>query len=416
MLKRIKSEAEALQNQIVQWRRDLHRIPEVGIDTPQSEAYICSCLESMGIPFRKNVGRHGIVALVKGKKAGGTFAFRADFDALPIREETGLPFASKNSNMHACGHDSHTAMILGAAKILQGMSEDLAGNVKFIFQPGEEGIPGGPGGAWQMIQDGALEDPRPDAMTALHIGTLWNDPALLPGDIGYHRSGIMACMDRFSITVKGKGSHGAQPHQSIDAAFIASSIVCALQAIVSRELNPVYPSVVSIGQIHAGSAFNVIPEECFIEGTVRVLSDEMRRYVADRIGQIAGDIASAYRAKIEYNYNWDGPPPVVNDSALTEHFRTVAESLFGPERVHELRVPSMGGDDLAFFFREVPGTFFYLHSANPSKQADFPHHNPRFSLDEDVFWRGTAALAAFAYDWLDKNSGSPTPSESARQP
>lgn len=404
VLQHIKQEALAMQDEIVKWRRDLHQIPEVGVDTPLSEAYICSQLDEIGIPYRKNLGEHGVVALLKGEKPGKVFAFRADFDALPIVEENDVPYASKNGNMHACGHDSHAAMTLGAAKILKGLSSRLSGSVKFIFQPGEEGIPGAPGGAWRMIKDGALEDPKPDAMAALHIGTLWDDPSLSSGDIGYHRSGIMACMDRFSIRVKGKGSHGAQPHQSIDAALITANIVCALQSIVSREVNPVFPAVISVGQIHTGSAFNVIPEEGFIEGTVRVLDDAMRSWMAERIGQVAESVAAAHRAKIDYDYSCDGPPPVVNNGELTKHFRVVAETLFGKEHVRELKVPSMGGDDLSFFFKEVPGTFFYLNSANPAKKTDLPHHNPKFDLDEDVFWRGTAALAGLAYDWLEKNA------------
>ena len=235
LLETIRQEAESLQDQLISWRRDLHQIPEVEMGTVNTEDYICSKLDEMGIPYRKNVGEHGVVALLEGARPGKVFAFRADCDGLPIREETDLPYASKNGCMHACGHDVHTAMALGMAKILSSHKEDLCGAVKFIFQPGEEGCKEGPGGAKRMLDDGVLEDPSVDAILALHTGSIWKE-SFQPGDIGFHYGGIMACMDRFEILVRGRGSHGAYPHGSVDPISIATQIISELQTIVSREI------------------------------------------------------------------------------------------------------------------------------------------------------------------------------------
>lgn len=403
MLEQIKKEAQALQSTIVEWRRALHRIPETGVDTPQSEAFLCGELDKLGIPYRKGVGKHGIVGLIEGKKPGKVFALRADFDGLPIKEDTGLPFASTNNNMHACGHDTHAAMLLGAAKIIKDHAGELEGSVKLIFQPGEEGCPDGPGGAKQMLDDGAFENPKPDAIAGLHIGTIWAQEGMNLGDIMVHYGGMMACMDRFSITVKGKGAHGAQPNNSIDPVSIAAQIICELQTIVSREIDPLVPGIISICQVHAGSAFNIIPNECFLEGTVRALSSEMRKYLAQRIGEIAKSVAEGMRGSVVFDYNWDGPAPLVNNPEVTQEFRDMAEELFGKEHVKELARPSMGGEDMAFFLERVPGTFFFLNSSNPAKGKNVAHHNPKFDVDEDVFWIGSAAMAGMALTWLAKH-------------
>jgi amidohydrolase len=401
-LETTKKEALALQEQVVAWRRDLHQIPETEMDTVQTEAYICACLDEMGIPYRKGVAGHGVVAVLKGSKPGKVFALRADCDGLPIKEETGLPFASKNGCMHACGHDVHTAMALGAAKILADNKDHLEGSVKFIFQPGEEGCKVGYGGAKRMIDDGALEDPRPDVIVALHTGSLWNDD-LKPGDIGYRSGSFMACMDRFEIVVKGKGSHGAYPHGSIDPISIACHIVTELQTIVSREMNPVEPAVISIGEIHAGSAFNIIPGECRISGTVRALTNDTRKVLADRIETIAQTVAQGMRGEIEFRYGWEGPSPVVNDPDVTEELRQAAVAVLGEAHVKEIKNPSMGGEDIAFFLEEVPGTFFFHPSCNEEKGQIYPHHNSRFAVDEDVLWIGSAVMSTMAINWLKKH-------------
>ncbi len=405
MLEKIKKEAKALQNQIVEWRRALHQIPETCVNTPQSEAYLCGELDKLGIPYKKGLGKHGIVALVEGKKSASkkVFGLRADFDGLPIQEETGLPFASTNGNMHACGHDTHAAMLLGAAKILKDNADLLSGTVKLFFQPGEEGCPDGPGGAKQMIDDGALNNPRPDAMSALHIANMALGPDVKSGAIFTRHGSIMACMDRFSITVKGKGAHGAQPNNSVDPISVAAQIISTVQTLISREIDPLEPGIVSICQVHAGSAFNIIPNECFIQGTVRALNRETREMLARRIGEIAKATAEGMRASVEYDFNWDGPVPLVNNDAMTDSFQATIAEMFGSDMIHELPRPIMGGEDFAFFAEQIPATFAFLNARNESTGKTVAAHNPKFDIDEDVFWIGSAALAGVSMNWLEKN-------------
>jgi len=397
-----KESAKKLHQKIIEWRRDLHRIPETGVDTPQTEAYVCAELDKMGIPYRKGLGRHGVAALLEGKNKKTVFAVRADMDGLPIREETGLPFASENGNMHACGHDAHAAMGLGTAKLLSDVKDQLEGSVLFIFQPGEEGCPDGPGGAKRMLDDGAFDDPVPSAMVGLHTGCIWKD--FVPGEIGYRSGGIMACMDRFEILVKGKGSHGAYPHGSIDAISITGQLISELQTIVSREIDPLEPAVVSLGEVHAGTAFNIIPGECRITGTVRALNQETREFLARRIEEVASGVASSMRGSIEFKYGWEGPAPVMNDPSMTEELRLAAAKIVGEEKVREIARPSMGGEDIAFFLEKAPGTFFYLPGCNEEKGQTWPHHNSKFDIDEDVLWIGPAVMATMVFDWLKKQA------------
>lgn len=397
-----RASAQKLQQQITSWRRDLHKIPETGVDTPQTEAYICAELDKMGVSYRRGLGRHGIVALVEGKHKKKVFAIRADIDGLPIKEETGLPFASGNGCMHACGHDAHAAMGLASVKLLNDVRGEIDGSVLVVFQPGEEGCPDGPGGAKRMLDDGAFDDPKPDAMVGLHTGSIWKD--FVPGEIGYRPGSIMACMDRFEILVKGKGSHGAYPQGSVDTISIAGQMICELQTIVSREVDPQEPCVISLGEIHAGSAFNIIPGECRITGTVRAFNQEMREFLARRIGEVASAVASGMRGSVEFSYGWHGPAPVVNDPVMTEELRLAAEKIVGPEKVREISRPSMGGEDIAFFLEKAPGTFFFLPGCNEAKGQTWPHHNSRFDIDEDVLWIGPAVMATMAVDWLKKQA------------
>lgn len=392
--------AQEMQEKIVAWRRDLHQIPETGVDTPQTEAYVCAELDKMGIPYRKGVGEHGVVAFLEGKNKETVYAIRADMDALPIKEETGLPFASENSCMHACGHDAHTAMGLATAKLLLDRKDELEGSVLFLFQPGEEGCVDGPGGAKRMLDDGAFEEHMPSAMVGLHTGSIWKD--FVPGEVGYRSGSLMACMDRFEILIKGKNSHGAYPQASIDTISIAGQMICELQTIVSREVDPQEPAVVSLGEIHAGTAFNIIPGECKITGTVRAFNQETREFLARRIEEIARGVATGMRGSIEFKYGWDGPSPVVNDPGITEELRRAAEKIVGPDKVKEISKPSMGGEDVAFFLEKVPGTFFFLPGCSEEKGQTWPHHHSKFDIDEEILWIGPAVMATMAFDWLKK--------------
>jgi amidohydrolase len=393
-----KERAERLSGEITAWRRGLHRIPETGIHNPETQDYICGELDKMGIPYRRDVGGNGctgVVALIEGGRPGKVFAIRADCDGLPIVEETGLPFASVNGNMHACGHDAHSAIALGAAKIVKENADKFDGAVKIIFQPGEEGNPEGPGGAKRMLDDGALENPKVDVITGLHVGMLGS---AAPGKFCFRRESLMACMDRFDITVKGVGSHGSAPQNSIDPIMIAAQIITTIQTIISRETPPLTPAVISFGAIHSGSAFNIIPSECRMSGTIRALKNDVRKILADRIGEVARSVAAGMRGSVDYNFNWDGPAPVVNDPEVTEEFRRVAEELFAGD-VIEMDEPVMGGEDVAFFLEAVPGTFFFLSTCDPEKHRAY-HHNSKFDFDDTILWRGAAVLSAMACKWL----------------
>ncbi len=397
--------AKQIEGQIVAWRREVHQNPELGLETTKTEALVAGALSEMGIEVRTGVGGHGVVGLLRGEgrldadgtqrnASGGekTFAIRADMDALPVTEDTGLPFASKiPGRMHACGHDAHVAMLLGAAKILSGMKDKVQGNVKFIFQPGEEG----PGGARPMILDGALENPKVDAIIGAHVGPLW-DVGL--GQLGFRTGPMMAATDRFSVRIQGKGGHGAAPHFSVDPVVIASQIVMSLQTIVSREVSPVSPAVVTIGIIKAGTAANIIPDYCEMNGTVRYLDKGLASFIPGRIREICEGVASSMRGSATVEYI-PGYPPLVNDPEMTAFVKKAVASIVGAENIVEVE-PTMGGEDMAYFLNEVPGAYFALGTRNPAKRTDYPNHHPKFDVDEDVLYLGSAVFAQAALDFL----------------
>jgi amidohydrolase len=390
------SELKNIQDEIVKWRRDLHQIPEVGLEVPMTAAYVSERLSEMGIEHRTKVGGHGIVGLIKGNSEGKTILLRADMDALAIEEETGLPFASKNGNMHACGHDSHTAMLLGTVKILNKHRDEIKGNVKVLFQPAEEG----PGGAKPMIEDGSMENPKVDAALGLHIGVIFREVGT--GQVGVCYGNVMACLDSFRIKIKGRGCHGAMPHTGVDPVAIAGQVITGLQTIVSREIKPTSPAVVTIGKLHGGSAYNVIPDFVEIEGTARAVDIETRKQIANSIESIVAGITNGMHGDYEYNYTY-GYPPVVNDAEFTRNFVESAKKVVAEKDIIELKEPTMGGEDMAYYLELVPGTFFFLGGINEEKGIIYPHHNSKFDVDEDVFWKGSALLAQGAIDWLNNN-------------
>jgi len=389
-------EAKKMQNEIVTWRRELHQIPEVGLELPQTSAYVIDKLKKMDVECKPNVGVSGVIGLIKGGMPGKVIALRADMDALPIKEESNLSFAAKNNNMHACGHDTHTAMLLGAANILGRNRDKLSGTVKLIFQPDEEGAKG----AKSMIKDGVMENPNVDAILGLHIGTIFKE--IGTGQIGVSYGRLMASFDKFYIKLKGHGSHGAMPHMGIDPVVMAGHIITALQTIVSREMKPTHPAVVTIGKVYGGAAYNVIPGFVEIEGTIRALDEEDRQMIIKRIEEIVSGITKAMRGEYEYSITL-GAPPVVNNSEFTKTFVDTAKSIIGAENVIEIIEPTMGGEDMAYYLSKVPGTFFFLGSGNEAKGITYPHHNCKFMVDEDVFWKGTALLAQGAINWLENN-------------
>lgn len=390
-------EARRVQSRLVQWRRHLHQNPEIGTEVPQTAAFVAGRLREMGLAVRDGVGGLGVVGLLEGGHPGPTLAIRADMDALKVTEETGLPFASKHpGRMHACGHDGHTAIALGTAEILASHREQLQGNVKFIFQPAEEG----PGGAKPMIQDGALLNPKVDAVIGLHLGVIWDLP---PGTVGVRSGPMMASTDRVEITIKGKGGHGAMPHQTVDAVAIGAQVVTALQTIVSRRVDPLEPAVVTIGSFHAGTTFNVIADTAVMQGTVRCLRESLRQRMPEHIERMVQGVATGMGAEASLNY-LPGHPVLENDPEFTAFFAGVAKEVLGEGKVVTLSQPTMGGEDMSYFLNEVPGTYFFLASGNPAKGIVYPHHHPRFDIDEDVLWMGVALFAEAAWRWLDNQA------------
>lgn len=375
---------------IIKWRRKLHTIPELGFELSNTSKYVIDRLEEMGIEY-KIIAKTGIVATIPGIGNELTVALRADMDGLPIKEETGLPYASLNGCMHACGHDAHVAMLLGAAKILSENRNMLKGNVKLLFQPAEEiGL-----GAKMMIEEGCLEDPRVNVIFGLHIGNL--SAEIENGFIGARSGEMMASMDKFSIKVIGKGGHGAAPEKCVDPIAISAEIISSLQKIVSREIEPVNPVVVTIGKINGGTAFNIIPEEVNIEGTVRTLSSKDRVYVENRIKDMVKYIAMANCAEARVEYI-NEIPVLMNDEKLTVELIEAAQKIVGNDGIVKLKRPMMTSEDMSCFLEKVPGNFFYLGSNNSEKGIVYPHHNSKFDVDEDVLWIGTAVFVQAVVD------------------
>lgn len=392
----IVSLAKQKEAKIIQIRRDLHQIPELQLSLPKTVSYVCKQLDELQIPYHKLVDGNAIVAIIEGKEKGKCIAIRADMDALPIKENTRLSFASKHEGrMHACGHDGHTAMALGACMVLKELSSGFKGCVKILFQPGEEY----PGGALPMIEEGCLENPKVDAIIGLHAGYIY--PGIEKGKIGVCSGVFFAASDRFKINIKGYGVHGAHPHLSVDPIPIACDIVSGLQKIISRELPPTSRALISVGQIHGGSTFNIIPDEVFIEGTVRTTDESERDFIAKRIEDLASGIAKSYRteAKTIYDFRY---PVLINDKDFTEFFITTTKEILGEDSIHEISVPTMAGEDMAYFLQKVPGTFFLL--SNPVVHKDgtiYPNHSDKFDMDESLFYKGTSALAAAVLKYLE---------------
>lgn len=387
-----------VKEDLIIWRRDLHQIPEPGVDLPRTAAYVKEVLESLGVDYQDNVGlASAIVATITGTGEGNgkVVALRADMDALPIIEETGLAFASKNEAMHACGHDGHTSILLATIKALSGMKDQFGGTVKFLFQPGEEIS----AGAEPMVKAGCLKNPDVDFIVGLHIGHIGGD--VEPGTFSFKNGPMMACLDRFKLTVRGKGAHGAYPHQSIDPIVMASYVVTALQEIISREIEPAEPGVITIGRFHAGSTYNVIPDEVEIEGTARAVTAEVRDHLARRIGEVAEGVARAFRGSVEFEY-FRGAPALINDPELTGRLFESAAELFGEDRVKFMDKPVMAGEDFAVYLQEVPGCFIFLENPLKIDGIAYPHHNPKFAIDENWLDSGVGLFVKATLDLLKK--------------
>ncbi|MNK08648.1 putative hydrolase YxeP [compost metagenome] len=399
---------EAITQKVIDWRRDFHQHPELGNQEKRTAEIIAKHLQALGLEVKTGVAKTGVVAVLKGGKPGPVVALRADMDGLPVTERVNLPFASKVKTtyngqevgtMHACGHDSHVAILMGVAEVLTGMKKDLAGTVKFIFQPAEEGAPvGEEGGAELMVKEGVLENPKVEVIFGLHINS--QTPV---GQLTYKPGGTMAAVNDMKITVTGRQAHGAYPWSSIDPIVVSAQIVNNLQTIVSRNLNITEnPGVVTIGSIQGGVRSNIIPEKVEMLGTVRNFTKEDEAMFIERIKTIATKTAEAGGAKAEVQIPYSAHYPVTfNDLALTEKMLPTLQYTAGADNV-KLKPPVTGAEDFSFYQEKVPGLFFFLggmpKGQDPLKAPS--HHTPDFFIDESSFNLGVKALCNLTLDYM----------------
>lgn len=409
-LRQLDTRLEAIQPKMVAWRRDIHRHPELSGQEVRTAALVADHLRALGLEVRTGVGGHGVVGLLKGGRPGKVVALRADMDALPVAEITGLPFASgvtqmhmgsESPVMHACGHDGHTAMLMGVAEVLAGMREQIPGTVKFIFQPSEEGtsVPPEPGTSWgakAMVEDGALDNPKPDVAFALHI-----IPNMPSGMIGYRSGPLFASGDTVRIRISGKQTHGGFPWNGVDPIVVSAQVITGLQTIVSRQLNiSKEPAVLSIGQINGGNRENIVPESVEMVGTLRAFDEAMRNDAKERITRTAESIAAASGASAEVSFGPSTYPVTANPEALTEMLAPVLKKVSGGKAMQTSRF--MASEDFSEFQKVVPGMYVILGAAPEGKTpaTAAPNHNPAFDFDEGAMPTGAKALAAMTLEYL----------------
>ncbi|UOE55240.1 M20 family metallopeptidase [Cytobacillus oceanisediminis] len=378
--------------EMVSFRRDLHMYPELSHQEVNTPEKVASFLENLGLEVRRNVGGRGVTGLLKGEKPGKTVALRADFDALPIQEENEVEYKSRIPGvMHACGHDIHTAALLGVAKILSEVKDQLEGNVLFIHQFAEEVIPGG---AKSMIEDGCLDGA--DVIYGAHV---WSTNPT--GTVGVREGDAMAAGDTFEINIFGKGGHAATPHLTVDPIAAGSQLISNLQQVVARKVDPVKTAVVSVAAFNSGTGFNVIPDKARITGTVRTFDEDVRSMIESLIGEIAHSTCKAIGATAKYEYV-RGYPAVKNHPGETKRIERLAGKLVGEENV--IHMPAqMGMEDFAYYLQKVPGTFFFV-GGNSEKIEEFPHHHPRFDVDERSMLDIGKVFISAVFDYLSDKS------------
>jgi amidohydrolase len=379
--------ARQLAPEIIAWRRDFHQRPELGFEEFRTAGIVAEHLNALGVETRTGVGKTGVVGIIEGARPGPTVLLRFDMDALPVTEETGLPFASQNQGkMHACGHDGHTAIGMGVAQLLAQTREQWPGRVKLMFQPAEEGL----GGAAAMIRDGLLEHPRPDAAFALH---LWNQFPL--GQLVVQGGPLMSAADRFEIIITGKGGHGAAPEDTIDAVVVGAEVVNALQTIVSRNISPQETAVLTVGSFRAGNAFNVIAERALMTGTIRTFDSEVRALILRRMQELLSGITAAHGAEVTFDLKEkEFTPAVINDTRMAEIAREAARQVLPEEQITQIR-PLMVSEDMSEIINRTPGCYVLL-GAEPEGGARGPHHNPQFDINEDALPIAAAVMASIA--------------------
>lgn len=391
MIDKVKERADHYFSKLVEIRKHLHQHPELSFEENKTADFVFSTLKSVGL-HPERMAKTGVVAMINGGHSGPVIALRADLDALPIQEMNDVPYKSLNNGvMHACGHDVHTASLLGAAMILNDLKADLSGSIKLIFQPGEEKLPGG---ASIMIKEGVLENPKPASIVGQHVF-----PELEVGKVGFRSGMYMASCDEIHITVKGKGGHGAMPHLAIDPVLISSHLVIALQQVVSRKSNPLIPSVLSIGKFIANGATNVIPDQVKLEGTFRTFDEEWRIEAHQEIMKIAENLVSSMDGTCDIDIK-KGYPFVYNDEELTERSRLSAAKYLGEQNVVELPMRATG-EDFSFYTQAMPGTFYRLGVANAAKGITHPVHSAHFDADEEALRIGSGLMAWIAMNELE---------------
>jgi amidohydrolase len=389
---KLKELLKEMEPQIIAWRRHLHQYPELSFQEEKTPAMIADILRELQFDeVRTGVGGRGVVGVLHGGKPGATVALRADFDALPIQDEKEVEYKSKVPGvMHACGHDAHTSGLLGLATVLARHRDEIPGTIRFLFQHAEEE---NPGGAIQMVEDGALQGV--DAIFGAHLWSMY--PV---GTVWVNAGPVMANCDDFIIEIKGKGGHGAVPQETVDAIVIGSQIVGALQTIASRNISPLESVVVTVGTFHAGDNYNVIADRCRLTGTVRSFLPHVRDKAEERLIEIAKGTASLMGGSAEVTY-MRGYPAVINSEAETEIARQAAAAAVGWDNVERME-PTMGAEDFAYYLEKVPGSFLFVGAGNPRKGAEYPHHHPRFDIDESAMLIAAEVLGRAALDYLDR--------------
>lgn len=382
---------EKLLNQITKIRRDLHQFPEIALEEYKTSEYIAKALEAAAIETKRQVAGTGVVGTIYGKRPGKTIAIRADMDALNIEEKNEVSYKSVYPGlMHACGHDGHIAMAIGAAIVLNKIKERLEGNIKFIFQPAEEQY----GGAERMIKEKVLEAPQADAIIALH---LW--PDIPKGSIGIKEGGIMASNDRLEIKIFGKSAHGAMPHLGRDAIVIGTQIISAVQSFIAREINPIDSAVITIGTFNAGTAYNIVANEAVLTGTVRAIDNKTRNMIEDRLRKIVEGICLASDSSFQFNYIRQYPA-TINNPVITSLVKQSAMDIMGKDKVVTLSKPYMTAEDFAFYLEKIPGCMCFIGTGDD--QYNYPLHHERFNFDEKVLEYGVRLLADAAIRFLSQ--------------
>jgi len=388
----LETDVRQIEASIIATRRDLHENPELSYNEVRTSKLVAERLRELGIEVKTNIGgTYGVLGVLKGKSAGKVVGLRADMDALPVTEDVDLPFKSKKPGiMHSCGHDTHVAMLLGAAELLSKHKDELSGTVKFFFQPAEED--GGRGGAKPMIEAGVMENPKVDYVFGLHIEG--EQPS---GTFGVRGGPVMAAPNAFKIRVIGKGGHGSRPHDTIDPIFISAELIVALQGISSRMINPIEPFVVSVCSIHSGTKDNIIPDDAELLGTIRTLNEKTRALAKKYVAQITKSICQAYGAKYEIEFKKDAYPVTYNDEKTTEKVTDILKTIRGI-KTKEIDV-KLGAEDFSRFLQKAPGTFYYLGTRNEQKGCTYPNHSSKFKVDEDVLKYGALSLAKLALEF-----------------